>query len=41
MVERSLDITEVLRGVEGGDETGSRLAHFLEKGSRKFISSVC
>jgi len=22
-------------------ETGSRLTHFLEKGSRKFVSSVC
>ena len=40
--ERSLEIAEVLRG--GGRryvmETGSRVAHALEKGTGKFITSV-
>jgi len=37
VLEHSLEIAEVLRG---GGKTGSQLAHILEKGSGKFISSV-
>jgi len=41
MEERSLEIAEVSRGGRKEMmETGSRFAHILEKGSRKFILSV-
>jgi len=36
VLERSLEIAEVLRG----GKTGSQFVHILEKGSGKFISSV-
>jgi len=36
VLERSLEIAEVLRGEEGDDED----RNILQKGSRKFISSI-
>ena len=40
VLERSLEIAEVLRGRKEMMKTGSRFAHILEKGSGKFISPV-
>jgi len=40
VLERSLEIAEVLRGEEGDDEDRKPVKHMFEKGSGKFISPV-